>query len=42
MDVDAAGEKNRKSVRIKTAFVTKPGELKNACRCKHLQFGNFV
>jgi len=42
MAVDAAGEKNRKPVRIRTAFVSKPGELEGACKRKHLQFDNLV
>jgi hypothetical protein len=42
MEVDAAGGKNRKPVRIQTSFVSKPGELTSACKRTHLQFGNFV
>ncbi|CDS50142.1 hypothetical protein [Polaromonas sp. CG9_12] len=42
MAVDAAGEKNRKPVRIRTALFSKPGELKSACKRKHLQVDNLV
>ncbi|WP_293637696.1 hypothetical protein [Polaromonas sp.] len=42
MDVDAAGENNRKPVRIRTALVSMPGELKSACKRKCLQVDKLV